>query len=269
MREHKNKQVKIGIFDSGLGGLTVVRSIISKLHGAEIIYMADTAYAPYGDKSTEQIVQRSLAITSYLINNHKIDALVIACNSATSAAISIIRQKYPKLPIVGTEPGIKPALKASKSGNVGVMATSTTLKGEKYQQLADRLTQKEKQVKLFEQACPGLVEQIESGKLNDKKTYDMLKHWLHPMKKAGVDTIVLGCTHYPIASKQIREIMGNEVVLIETGNAIAERLKNLLGDTKKSKDSSLSLYASSKIDGKIADMVLERGTSFTKVEIKS
>jgi len=254
--------MKIGVFDSGLGGLTVVKSIIAKFPNAKIIYIADTAYAPYGDRSDTQIRQRSLKISEYLIKNHAIDALVVACNSATSAAISTLRENYPNLLIVGTEPGIKPAILSSKSKKVGVMATSATLLGEKYRALADMLVDANDNIELFEQACPGLVEQIENDKLDTKESKQLLKNWLRPMKDAGVDTIVLGCTHYPIASRQIRDIMGGDVVLIETGEAISNRLKELTKDKDFGVEGGLLLFATSHINSNIASKILDRKVEF-------
>lgn len=218
--------MNVGVFDSGLGGLTVVRAINEVFKGAEILYIADTAHAPYGPKSHKQILQRCIEVTNFLIKNHQIEALIVACNTATSAAIKYLRENFPFLIVIGTEPGIKPALLSTKTSKVGVLATSATLKGDKYQQLVDELS-KDKKVELFESACPGLVEQIEKGEISKKTTIDMLTNWLEPMSKNSVDTIVLGCTHYPLVSTQIKQIMGYEINLIETGFAIANRLKDL------------------------------------------
>jgi glutamate racemase len=222
--------LKVGVFDSGLGGLTVVSSIQKVFKGAELFYIADTAYAPYGEKTSEQILARSLNITTYLLENHNIEALIVACNTATSAAIKQLREKFPTLIVIGTEPGIKPAIINTQTSNIGVLATPATLKGEKYQFLVNELSSTKK-VKLFEQACIGLVEQIEKGEIDSKKTFDMLEKWLRPMKEKNVDTIVLGCTHYPLVDDIIRQIMGEDITLIETGDAIANRLK-LLSEEK-------------------------------------
>jgi glutamate racemase len=222
--------LKVGVFDSGLGGLTVVSSIQKVFKGAELFYIADTAYAPYGEKTSEQILARSLNITTYLLENHNIEALIVACNTATSAAIKQLREKFPTLIVIGTEPGIKPAIINTQTSNIGVLATPATLKGEKYQFLVNELSSTKK-VKLFEQACIGLVEQIEKGEIDSKKTFDMLEKWLRPMKEKNVDTIVLGCTHYPLVDDIIRQIMGKDITLIETGDAIANRLK-LLSEEK-------------------------------------
>ncbi len=217
--------MKIGVFDSGLGGLTVVKELAALIKGAEIYYVADTKHAPYGEKTPEQIIQYSLNITQYLIDTHQIDALIVACNTATSAAIRRLRERYPSLIILGTEPGIKPAIQSTKTKNIGVLATPATLKGEKYQQLVSVLSaQAHEKINLFEQACPGLVEQIERGDIQSPKTKEMLYAWLKPMLKNHVDTIVLGCTHYPLVGPLIEEIMHHKVRLIETGGAIARHL---------------------------------------------
>ena len=218
--------MKVGIFDSGLGGLTVVKALEKVVKGAELFYIADTKNAPYGEKTPEQILQFSLDITKYFINVHNIDALIVACNTATSAAIRQLREKYPELIIIGTEPGIKPAFEQTVTGKVGVLATPTTLEGEKYQHLANELSTL-KDVRLFEQACPGLVEQIEKGELGSDATKDMLEKWLHPMKEHDVDTIVLGCTHYPLVKELIENTMQRKLNLVHTGTAIAKRLLSL------------------------------------------
>ena len=218
--------MKIGVFDSGLGGLTVVSSIEKIFKGAELFYIADTAYAPYGEKTSEQILERCDLITTYLLENHGIEALIVACNTATSAAITHLREKFPFLIVNGTEPGIKPAIMNTKTLHVAVLATPRTLKGDKYQLLVNELSAI-KEIKLHEQACIGLVEQIEKGDVDTKETFNMLEKWLEPMKSSNVDTIVLGCTHYPLVANVIKQIMGNEITLIETGDAIANRLKIL------------------------------------------
>ena len=218
--------MKVGVFDSGLGGLTVLKSILKVFRNAEIFYIADTEYAPYGEKSSQEILDRCDKITAYLLENYGIEALIVACNTATSAAIKHLREKFPFLIVIGTEPGIKPAILNTKSSNVGILATPATLKGDKYQLLVNELSSIKK-VKLYEQACIGLVEQIEKGEIDSSKTYSMLENWLKPMKASNVDTIVLGCTHYPLVDNVIKKIMGKDIVLIETGDEIANRLLTL------------------------------------------
>ena len=149
--------MRIGVFDSCLCGLTVVQAMTKVIKGAEIFYIADTKNAPYGEKTPQEILQYSLDITKYLLETHQIDALILACNTATSSAIAHLREIYPSLIIIGTEPGIKPAITQTKTGKVGVLATPATLNGNKYQELTSVLSE-EKDIEFFEQACPGLVE---------------------------------------------------------------------------------------------------------------
>lgn len=261
--------MRIGVFDSGLGGLTVVSAMTKIFNGAEIFYVADTKFAPYGDKSHQEILQYSLDITNYLIAKHQIDALIVACNTATSASIKYLREYFPSLIVIGTEPGIKPAIESTLSGKVGVLATPATLKGDKYQLLVNELSLL-KRVELFEQACPGLVEQIEKGEITDEKTHLMLDKWLQPMVENCVDTIVLGCTHYPLVSPTIKRIMGEDIQLIETGTAIARRLV-LLGQEKgHSNEGELKVYVYStgEINTKMIDNILEDWEHCGKIMVR-
>lgn len=261
--------MKIGAFDSGLGGLTVVKAINEVFKGANILYIADTAYAPYGARTHEDILSRSIKLTEYLIKTHEIEALIVACNTATSAAIKYLRLNYPSLIVIGTEPGIKPAIEKTKSLKVGVMATTATLRGEKYQALVDELS-KGKEITLFGQACPGLVEQIENGEINSKTTKDMLKVWLEPMKKNNVDTIVLGCTHYPLIQESIKEIMGQEINIIETGPAIAKRLNQLCKEKGHCKADPLkiSICYTGKINEKMIKEIFKDSENKDEIEVR-
>ncbi len=247
LNAQRSTRHRIGVFDSGLGGLTVVRALRERFPGADIIYIADTAHAPYGEKTAEAIRRFSDTLTRYMIAEHHINALVVACNTATSAAINHLRETFPDLIIVGTEPGIKPALSHTRSDRVGILATPATLAGDKYQDLADRLYNGT-EVTLYEQACPGLVEQIEKGRVDTPETEAMLEGWLAPMRKAGVDTIVLGCTHYPLAAEAIRKVMGYPVTLIETGDAIAQRLGTLMTFPQTGEPGELLILSTGWID---------------------
>jgi len=260
--------MKIGVFDSGLGGLTVVQAMTKVIKGAEIFYVADTKNAPYGEKTTDQILQYSLSITQYLIDKHQIDALIVACNTATSAAIRYLREQYPSLIIIGTEPGIKPAIEQTKTGKVGVLATPATLKGDKYQDLVNDLAL-QKDVTLFEQACPGLVEQIENGETHTLKTKEMLESWLHPMRENDVDTIVLGCTHYPLVSEVIEHVMQRRLNLIHTGEAIAKRLLSLSHKNgyKNEGDLKITLYSTGDIDKQIVSHILKNHMEIKQINI--
>lgn len=247
----------IGVFDSGLGGLTIVATMLRHLHGAQIIYIADTANAPYGEKSPDQIRDFSIRITDYLITHHHIDALVVACNTATSAAIIELRERYSDLIIVGTEPGLKPAISHSATKKVGVLATPATLNGEKYKALVAMLSN-HYHVEVFEQPCPGLVQQIESGETTSDKTLSMLETWLSPMRDHNVDTIVLGCTHYPLVKESIQRVMHRPITFIDSAEGVTKRLIYLLGEkgfTFEGK-TALHLFATGPIDPAMVEMIL-------------
>ena len=260
--------LKIGVFDSGLGGLTVVQAMTKVIKGAEIFYVADTKNAPYGEKTPEQILHFSLAVTGYLINTHKIDALILACNTATSAAIEQLRKRYPSLIIIGTEPGIKPAIEQTKSGKIGVLATPATLQGNKYQNLVNTLSLN-KSIEMYEQACHGLVDQIEKGEIDSPQTNAMLEGWLCVMREANVDTIVLGCTHYPLISETIEKLMHHKVKLIHTGDAISRHLLALSSQKghKNEGDIAVHIYVTGKINMSMVDSIMDKYTSISFIEI--
>lgn len=260
--------MRIGVFDSGLGGLTVVSAILSLLEDVEVFYVADTLHAPYGDKTPREILQYSIDITQHLIDTHHIEALVVACNTATSAAISQLRACYPELILIGTEPGIKPALALSDSAVVGVLATPATLKGEKYQNLVGSLAGEHTGAVIMEQACPGLVEQIEAGEAGSPKTLSMLEGWLAPMRRRGVDTIVLGCTHYPLVSEAIRSIMGSEIKLIHTGEAIAKHLQTCCNLPSGKGSSALAIYTTSEIHKDTVKSIISDFRTLSLVDIE-
>ena len=261
MRVHSLLMLKIGVFDSGLGGLTVVKALSEVIKGADIFYVADTKNAPYGEKTPDQILQYSLDITQHLIKMHHIDALILACNTATSFAIKRLRELYPNLIIIGTEPGVKPAIEQTETGRIGVLATPATLKGEKYQELVKQLSLG-KDVALYEQACPGLVEQIESGAIASSTTKTLLIKWLRPMIDNNVDTIVLGCTHYPLVGEIIEDIMDVNVTLIETGSAIAKHLLQLSKKNSHKNEGKLTIFIhhTDSINTDIIDGIIENYT---------
>ena len=261
--------MKVGVFDSGLGGLTVVSAISDIFKGADIFYVADTMHAPYGEKTQEQILKRSIEITEFLINKHQISALIVACNTATSAAIKSLREKFNNLIIIGTEPGVKPAIESTKTNYIGILATPATLKGDKYQLLINELFES-KEVKLIEQACPGLVEQIEKGEISSALTKSMLKSWLKPMIEKNADTIVLGCTHYPLVQELIKEIMQYDITLIQTGLAIARRLEDLSIKKGHINEGSLGIliYATDKINENMIKKIFENSEYKNKITIR-
>ena len=215
----------IGIFDSGVGGISVLQHISALLPNEDLYYVADSKFAPYGNKSPEFICERAAVLTDFLIAQG-VKSLVVACNTATAAAATKLRAHY-ALPIVAMEPAVKPAASATKSGVVGVLATSGTLKSAQFAALLEHYGQ---HVRIVTQACIGLVECIERGELNTPATRALLSSYVQPLLTAGADTIVLGCTHYPFVKAMIAELAGPDVVLVDTGAAVAKQLKHRLQD---------------------------------------
>jgi glutamate racemase len=215
------------MFDSGLGGLSVLRELVRLSPGADVVYVADSANVPYGTKSPAFIRERSLAIARYLVEAHQARAIVVACNTATTHAVAALREAFPGVPIVGMEPALKPAAAATHSGVVGVLATPATLEGERFIDLAQRYTDG---IELLTQPSPGLVECVESGDVSGPEAERLLRLYTGPMLARGADTIVLGCTHYPFLRDAIRDVVGPDVALIDTGAAVARQTVRVLGD---------------------------------------
>ncbi|HLO93907.1 MAG TPA: glutamate racemase [Burkholderiaceae bacterium] len=209
----------IGVFDSGVGGLTVLRALRSALPGAPLHYVADSAHAPYGPKSTEAILARCLAIGEHLIASGAA-LIVVACNTATAHAVAALRARWPDLPIVGIEPGIKPAVQATRNGRIAVMATQATVNSERYRQL---IATHGSDVHVHSQACPGLVDRIETGDLDDERLQTLLKTYAEAVKSSGADTVLLGCTHYPFVQDRIEALLGPEVTVLNTEGAVARQ----------------------------------------------
>ena len=214
----------IGIFDSGVGGLSILKAIQQQLPNEDLIYIADSANAPYGDKAVEFIQQRSLQLSEFLLKHH-IKALVVACNTATTEAISYLRAQL-SLPVVGVEPAIKPAAEQSKNNVIGILATHRTIQSERLQELISLYAN---QATIIPQACPGLVEAVENNRLDQQQTiYELLQRYTQTMQAKQVDTLILGCTHYPFISNHVREIMGEQVTILETGKPVATQLGKIL-----------------------------------------
>jgi glutamate racemase len=213
----------IGVFDSGVGGLSVLQHIRLTLPHARLIYVADSAHVPYGDKSAHYIERRAVALTRFLIEQGA-QAIVIACNTATAAAASALRSEF-AIPIIGMEPAVKPAVTATKSGVVGVLATIGTLESARFAALLERYAGN---VKIVTQGCPGLVEQVERGELHSQETRDLIARYTEPLLAHGADTLILGCTHYPFLAPLIREIAGDSITLVDTGAAVARQLARRL-----------------------------------------
>jgi len=232
----------IGIFDSGVGGLSVLRHILQQLPHENLIYFADSGHAPYGDKPREQVIARSQAIARHLLGSD-CKALVVACNTATAAAIALLRQQYPQVPIVGVEPGLKPAAALTQSGTVGVLATEQTLASEKFSLLRDQLTA-DTSVRFAVQACNGLADRIERGELDTADTAALLQRCVAPLVAQQADTLVLGCTHYPFVQAQIqaaaRQAGAHTVQIVDTGEPVARQLARLLAQRQLEKRSGIT-----------------------------
>jgi glutamate racemase len=225
--------LRIGIFDSGLGGLSVLRAIGRALDAAaaqgqglpvrELLYVADQGHAPYGEKTGEFVQTRSEAVARFLLDQGA-DVLVIACNTATAVAAQALRDAHPAWPIVGVEPGVKPAAALSHTGRIGVMATEITLASDKFRLLAQAHAA---HVELALQPCPGLAAAIEGGDLDAPDLRRLIRDCCAPLREQGVDTVVLGCTHYPFVAHHIAAEFGPQVQLIDTADAVAQRTLHL------------------------------------------
>lgn len=207
----------------------MLRHIHALLPHEELLYFADSGFAPYGEKPESVIVERVLAIAEFLRSFH-VKAMVVACNTATAAAISALRSHYPELQVVGVEPGLKPAAALTRSRVVGVLATTNTLASDKFQKLQQQLTESS-HVRFVTQACNGLVDQIEKGELNSRQTLELVERFVTPLLEHNVDTVVLGCTHYPFIQSLINQVAhaaGHNVILVDTGEPVARQLQRLL-----------------------------------------
>jgi len=215
----------IGVMDSGVGGISVLKHIRVLLPFEHLMYVADSKYAPYGNKTAEEITARCMVVADYLIAQD-VKALVVACNTATAAAIDTMRSTY-DVPIIGMEPAVKPAAAATKNGVIGVLATVGTLKSAQFAALLESYG---RNVKVVTQGCVGLVECIERGELDTPETKALIRQYTLPLLAEGADTIVLGCTHYPFVKQVIQEIVGDKITLIDTGAAVAKQLKQKLAE---------------------------------------
>ncbi len=203
----KNTPVPIGIFDSGVGGLSVLRSVRQFLPSHPVIYLADQAHVPYGARTRDEVRAYSQAITRFLLDQG-VELVIVACNTASAAALYYLREVFPDTPFVGMEPAVKPAAETTHSGVIGVLATPVTFQGELYASVVERFAAG---VTVLQDACPGLVKQIEAGDLDGDETRNILERALHPMMHNGVDTVVMGCTHNPFVIPLIQEIVGAQV----------------------------------------------------------
>lgn len=214
----------IGAFDSGVGGLSILSEVRKLLPAENLIYLADSAHCPYGTKPVTEIRQRTLEVTDFLVQQG-VKAVVVACNSACEAGLERIRDKYPQLPVIGVEPAVKPAQHETRNGKIGVLATELTLNGERFSHLVEKYAAG---IEVFSQPAPGLVELVEDGQLDTVETEAVLHRYLDPLLNKGIDTLVLGCTHYPFLIPIIRRICGAAVMVLDTGVAVARQTLRIL-----------------------------------------
>lgn len=215
----------IGIFDSGVGGLSVLRHLRAQLPQANILYFADTGHVPYGPRPLADVQIFAEGITRFLLD-HGAQVIVVACNTASAAALKHLRLAFPQVPFVGMEPAVKPAAEQTRTGVVGVLATPATFQGELFNSVVERFAQG---VTVIPQVCPGLVQQIEAGALEAPETEAMLRGWVEPMLRQNIDALVLGCTHYPFVIPLLERICGPGVRVIDPAPAVARQTVRVLG----------------------------------------
>ncbi|OGI61227.1 glutamate racemase [Candidatus Nomurabacteria bacterium RIFCSPHIGHO2_01_FULL_38_19] len=221
----------IGVFDSGVGGLSILIELKRLLSEENFVFLADQKYVPYGEKNKKELVRRVYKITDYFIKHYKIKMIVVACNTATCYTIDELRKKYP-FPIVGTLPAVKPAAKLSKTKQIAVISTPSTSKSKMLKKL---IKDNCRNIDVLNIGCKNLENVVEQGKLNNAQTHKLLLKYLRAIKNSDTDYLVLGCTHYPFLRKHIQKILGSRIKLIDGGNAIARRTKWWL-KTKRAKN---------------------------------
>ncbi len=251
MNESKTSQAPIGIFDSGVGGLSVLKALRAELPHEDFIYIADSGHAPYGERDDAHVVDRSQRLANWLVSQH-IKALVIACNTATAAAIAALRETHPLLPIIGVEPALKPAVQLSKTKHIGVMATRSTLASDKFKAL---LQSQAGLAKFTLQPCDGLADAIEHSAVTGDATEviaacAVFKRAMGEfgVQKGQMDTLVLGCTHYPFAEQHLRKLLGPNVQLIDTGAAVARQTRTQISINRQVSLGAVTLLSTGTLD---------------------
>jgi glutamate racemase len=230
--ESPGSSPRVGVFDSGIGGLSVLRELRRALPRHALHYLADSGHAPYGERDATHVIDRSMRVVSHLVA-HGAQAIVIACNTATAVAASELRAAWPHLPFIGVEPGIKPALALSRTGRIAVMATTATLSSDKFQRLvATHGTGKF----IHLQACVGLAAAIERGELDAPDLLALIETHCQPLREAEVDTVVLGCTHYPFVQSAVRLALGPHIRIIDTAVAVARHTATLVAGSGPAQD---------------------------------
>jgi len=257
-----NKQ-SIGVFDSGVGGISILKEITTLLPYENTIYLADSLNAPYGQKPKEKILEFSIKNTELLINKG-CKIVVVACNTATTNAIAVLRQNY-NIPFIGIEPAIKPAALQTKTNAIGILATKGTLSSELFHKTSQKFTEG---IQVIERIGEGIVPLIEAGKINSEEMTILLKKYLNPMLDANIDYLVLGCSHYPFLIPTIKEIIGSDITIIDSGEAVARQTKSILTKHRLLNSSTTTpqhqLY--SNIDTSILELIFKNSQQLYTIE---
>ncbi|MGH7802436.1 MAG: glutamate racemase [Thermodesulfobacteriota bacterium] len=236
MTDSKIISLPIGVFDSGIGGLTVLREIIKKLPNENFIYLGDTARVPYGTKSSQTVIRYSQSNSRFLISTG-IKHLVVACNTASAVALPSLRWDF-EIPIIGViEPGARKAVRVTKTGKVGVIGTSSTIKSNAYKKAVENIAP---EIKIYSKACPLFVPLAEEGWIDGKIAELTANKYLEPLKESGIDVLILGCTHYPLLKSTIQKVIGDEVVLVDSAEETALEIERTLKENGISNGSSSS-----------------------------
>jgi glutamate racemase len=261
----KTNNLSVGIFDSGVGGTSIWKEIKALLPNENTIYLSDSKNAPYGDKSKQEIIDLSIKNTEFLLQQN-CKLIIVACNTATTNAIKVLREKY-SIPFIGIEPAIKPASLKTKTNIIGILATKGTLSSELFEKTSSEIRQR---ISIKERIGKGLVELIEKGEINSSEMKKLLISHIEPMLQAKVDCLVLGCTHYPYLIPQIREIVGDKVQIIDSGEAVAKQTKTILekyGLFNNNIERGKHHFYTNK-NKKILEMLLPKDIKLIKIEEK-
>jgi glutamate racemase len=235
-----SSRAAIGFFDSGVGGLSVLRHALIRTDGSPLVYVGDSAHAPYGVRPPEEVIGRCRAIARFLAEQGA-EAIVVACNTATAIAVDTLRSEF-DLPIIGMEPALKPAARLTRSGKVAVLATQGTLLSRRYARL---LSDHGREIEIHERICRHWVEAVEEGDLENPRVFDLVNAELRPLHRAGVDTYVLGCTHFPFLAPVIRRVVGESVNLVDPGPAVVDQLcRRLVLEGSTERPSPVRLFSS-------------------------
>lgn len=267
MSVNEKETAPIGVFDSGVGGLTVVREITRQLPGENIVYFGDTARVPYGSKSKDNIIRFSRQIIRFL-QTKQVKAIVIACNTASALALDVVRSEF-DVPIIGVVvPGARAAVEATKNLHVGVVGTDATVRSKVY---TKNITDMNPEISVIEKACPLFVPLVEEGFKDHNVTEEIIDYYLNPLKSSEIDTMILGCTHYPLLRSKIREYMGDKIQIVNPAYETAMDLKHILEEqdmvNKQSEQGYCEFYVSDAADKftQFANSVMPYDISTTKV----